>query len=116
SLLDPTGNSSAKTLTASMSRASGAAIVTLDLASTTPKITAASSDAGVGATVFIEGTGFGAAPVWRAGVDGGADFVSNVTMGGATAQTLAWDDSAITIRAPSSGTIVVITPGGSATH
>jgi hypothetical protein len=116
SLLDPSGNSAAKTLTASMTRASGAAVVALDLTSVSPKIALASpADAGAGATIFLEGSGFGAAPVWREGLDGGADFVSNVTIGGTAAKTLAWDDGAITVQGTTTGAIVVTTPGGNAT-
>ncbi|MGZ5971147.1 MAG: IPT/TIG domain-containing protein, partial [Polyangiales bacterium] len=116
SLIDPSGDPTAKTLTASMTRASGAGVIALDLTSVTPKITAASpKDAGAGTTIFLEGSGFGDAPVWRASADGGADFVSNVTIGGTAAKTLAWEDGAITVQGTTTGAIVVTTPGGSAT-
>lgn len=110
SLLDPSGDSTAKTLTASMTRASGAAAIAIDLSSVTPKIDAASpADAGAEATIFLEGSGFGPTPVWR------SDLVSNVTIGGTAAKTLAWSDGAITIQGTTTGAIVVTTPGGTAT-
>jgi hypothetical protein len=110
SLLDPSGDATAKTLTASMTRASGAAAIAIDLSGTTPKIDAASpADAGTGATIFLEGAGFGPAPVWR------TDLTSNVTIGGTAAKTLAWSDDAITIQGTTTGAIVVTTPGGTAT-
>jgi hypothetical protein len=113
SLLDPSGDAAAKTLTASMTRASGAAVIALDLSGVTPKIDVASpADAGAGATIFLEGSGFGPAPVWRAG---SPELVSGVTIGGAAAQTLAWADDAITVRGTTTGAIVVTTPGGTAT-
>lgn len=114
SLQDPTGD--ATSVTASMRRTSGAAIALLDLSSLAPKITAASS-ADAGSALFVEGSGFGLAQVLRPGVDGGASFVSNVTVGGVVAETLGWSDTAISVRAPlgDGGAITVATPGGSVT-
>jgi hypothetical protein len=109
SLLDPSGDATAKTLTASMSRASGAAAIAIDLSGLTPKIDAAApADAGAGTTIFLEGSGFGPAPVWSAAL------TSNVTIGGTAAKTLAWADDAITIQGTTTGAIVVTTPGGTA--
>lgn len=111
SLLDPTGDS--KTVTASMRRSSGAAIALVDLSATTPKITAASPS---GSTLFLDGSGFGVAQVFRPGADGGASFVSSVSIGGVVAETLAWSDTAISVRLTTTdaGVITVTTPGGSA--
>jgi len=116
SLLDPTGD--ATSVTASMRRSSGAAIALVDLSALPPKVTAAAPpDAGAGSTLFLDGTGFGVAQVFRPGADGGGPFVSNVTVGGLVAETLAWSDTAISIRVPAgdAGPVVVATPGGSAT-
>jgi hypothetical protein len=111
SLQDPSGDD--KTVTASMRRTSGAALALLDLSSTMPKITAATPS---GSTLFIDGTGFGVAQVFRPGDDGGAPFVSSITYGGVVAETLAWSESSISIRIPATDagtTVNVTTPGGS---
>lgn len=114
SLQDPTGD--ATSVTASMRRTSGAAIALLELSSSAPKITAAASP-DAGGALFVEGSGFGVAQVFRPGADGGAPFVSNVTVGGVVAETLGWSESAISVRAPlgDGGAITVTTPGGSVT-
>lgn len=111
SLLDPTGDST--TVTASMRRSSGAAIALVDLSATTPKISAASPS---GSTLFVDGSGFGVAQVFRPGADGGASFVSILSLGGVVAETLAWSDTAISVRLSTAdaGAITVTTPGGSA--
>lgn len=118
SLLDPVGDAAAKTVTASMGRTSGAALVELDLSSVAPKITAFAPSSGApGTTVFVEGSGFGIAPVWRPSDDGGAPFVSTVKVGDTIAEPIGWTPDAIAIRVPAGdgGTISVVTPGGTAT-
>jgi len=114
SLLDPTGDS--KTLTASMTRASGAMSAILSLTGVVPKPTAfAPTSAAVGSTVFLDGSGFSIAPVWRPGADGGAPFASSISVGGVAATPLAWSDTTISFRVPTgatTGTISVTTPGG----
>jgi len=112
-LLDPSGDSTS--VTASMRRTSSAALVLFDLSSTTPKVTKSTPS---GTTLFIDGSGFGAAQIYRPGADGGAPFVSNVTFGGVVAETLGWSEGSISIRVPETdaGTAVVVTtPGGSST-
>lgn len=118
SLLDPVGDAAAKTLTASMGRTSGAALVELDLSSVAPTIHAFAPSSGApGSTVFVEGSGFGLAPVWRPGEDGGAAFVSTVKIGDAIADAIGWSTDSIAIRVPSGegGAISITTPGGTAT-
>jgi len=111
SLHEPTGGSAS--VTASMRRTSGAALVSLDLSATTPKITLATPS---GTTLFIDGTGFGVAQVFQPGADGGAPFVSNVTYGGVIGEILGWSATSISIRIPDTDagtTVTVTTPGGS---
>lgn len=114
SLLSPSGDG--KTVTASMRRSSAAAIAQLDLTALAPKITAASV---AGSTLFVDGAGFGVAQVFRPGGDGGAPFVSKVTVDGLVAEPIAWSDTAISLRleadAGAPTTTIVTTPGGSAT-
>lgn len=110
SLTDPTGDD--KTVTASMRRSSGAALALVDLSTLAPKITASSPS---GSTLFLEGTGFGVAQVFRPASDGGAPFVSSVSVGGVVAETLAWSETAISVKlSADAGTVTVTTPGGSA--
>lgn len=116
SLLEPNGDATAKTLTASMRRASGAVVVLVDLSATTPTIAGFSpSSVAAGDVVFVDGSGFGLAPVWRPTADGG--FTSSITVGGVTASATGWDDGSISFRAPAGdgGVITITTPGGSAT-
>jgi hypothetical protein len=63
--------------------------------------------------MFLDGSGFGAAQVFRPGADAGPSFVSNVTVGGAAVETLGWSDTTISIRTSGTGTVTVTTPGGS---
>ncbi len=117
SLLDPSGTP--KPITASMTRASGAVAAIVNLSSIAPKPTSfAPSSAAVGDVVFLDGGGFGVAPVWRPGVDGGLPFTSQVMVGSVAASPLAWSDTTISFRVPtgaSSDTLSVITPGGTGT-
>ncbi len=108
-LLDPTGD--ATTVTGSMRRTSGVAAVLVTNAA--PSI-ASRSDAGVGGTVFVEGTDFGIAQAFAPLADGGS-VVSNVTYGGVISETLAWSDTSLAIKVPAGadgGAIRVTTPGG----
>lgn len=109
SLHDPTGDST--TVTASMRRSSAAALVRLDLSSVAPKLTAKTPS---GSTLFLDGSGFGVAQVFRPGGVGGTPFVSNVTVDGVVAETLGWSEGSISIRMPATdgGTVTVTTPGG----
>ena len=117
SLVDPSGDDLAKTLTASMTRASGATVVLLDLATTVPAPGAfAPGSASASDVVFLDGAGFGLAPVWRPGADGGLPFVSQVKIGSTVATALGWGDTSMSFRVPTGstgGVISVVTPGGS---
>lgn len=110
SLHDPVGD--ATTITALMRRTSGAGVAVVDYSSVAATIASvAPTPAAAGEAVFIDGTSFGMAQVFRP--DG---FVSTVKYGGIVAETLAWSDTNIAIRVPSGAsgsTVTVTTPAGS---
>ena len=111
-LLDPSGNSSARSLTASMRRASGAQGFALTVSAAPRPLDVSPSTAPVGAVVFVEGSGFGLAPAWRDG-DAGV-IVSGVSIGGVAATALGWTDTTVSVRVPAGdgGVVVVTTAGG----
>ncbi len=114
-MLDPIGDVVGRTLTASMKRTSGAAVVLVDLSMSAPTITTFSpTKAPAGTLVFAEGSKFGFAPIYRPGSDGGLDFTSTVKVGETLVSPLAWDDATISFRAPAGdgGVIRLTTPGG----
>ncbi len=113
-LVEPTAD--ATSITVSLGRGVSAEAVTFELSTTTPKFTAASpSTAAPGAVVFIDGSGFGFAPVVRPLADGGVTG-SSVTIGGQPAVATGWSDLSLSVRMPAGdgGVVSVTTPGGSA--
>src|SRR5262249_16734963 len=112
SLLDPSADTGASTITASMHRASGALGV-LCVTLGKPKITAFSpSTASVGDVVFIDGSGFDLAPITAPSPSPS----SSIALGSTSATILGWSDGALSFVVPSgasSGAIAVTTPGGS---
>jgi hypothetical protein len=115
-LLDPNADVSMQFVECSMRRASPAQGFAFTLKDVPAPSDFSPTTAAPGDVVFLSGTGFGIAPAWEAADEAGAPLVSSVTVGGATVETLAWSDTAISFVAPSGGgTITVTTPGGSGT-
>lgn len=108
SLLDP--SATASTITASMRRTCTAAAALVDLG-----VPAISNTTKSGNTLFIDGSGFGLAPVYRMSAAG--DVASSVKYGGSTVPALAWSDTsiAVDITGVSGTTTVITTPAGSST-
>ena len=111
-LVEPSAD--ATSITVSLGRGTSAEAVTFDLSSTAPKFGAASpSTATLGAVVFIDGSGFGFAPVVRPLADGGVSG-SSVTIGGQPAVATGWSDTTLSVRMPAGdgGVVSITTPGG----
>ncbi len=117
-LLSPSYDATAQALAVSMSRGAGAIAATLPDAPS-PVITDFSpASAAIGDVVFVDGAGFGLAPGWLAGADGGAPRTAQILVGGVAASPLAWSDAALSLRLPAgamSGAITVQTTSGQAT-
>lgn len=106
SLHDPAGD--ATSITASMRRTSGAAVALIDLTAVAPKVTKRTN---TGGTLFLEGSGFGVAQVYRPMTTG--DFTSTVKVAGSVVPVIAWSDTTIAV-ASEAGSGTVTTPGGTA--
>jgi hypothetical protein len=113
-LLDPNADATMQFVECSMRRASPAQGFAFTLKDTPAPTSFSPTSVAAGDVVFLSGTGFGIAPAWSMPDDAGTSIVSNVTVGGAIVQTLAWSDTAISFVAPATGgTIGVLTPAGS---
>lgn len=108
-LLSPIYEPATRLLTVSMGRASGAIAATIPTTPATSISAFAPTTAAPGSIVFLEGTGFGAAPVVILDADAGPARTSAILVSGIPATAVGWSDVAISFRVPAGATTGPIT-------